>query len=123
VEFVEAQLLEMRQKRGAEEKKLSVKGARQKEKLYSRTWETFAYTIVTAILEDLVNAIVGPKAAPSQRVHFNEQKQERSLASRRLCTESKLLLRQRGRGKTKTMMQTESRCQTIHYRIYVIWSN
>ena len=42
-------------------KQLSVKGARLKEKLYSRTWETFAYTIVSAILEDLVNAIVGPK--------------------------------------------------------------
>ena len=26
-----------------------------------RTWETFTYTIVTAILEDLVNAILGPK--------------------------------------------------------------
>jgi len=75
-----------------------------------RTWETFTYTIVTAILEDLVNAILGPKAAPSKEVIWNErveiathglvevvaweQKQERSLASRRLYTESKLLLRQ-----------------------------
>ena len=63
----------MRLKRGAEEKKLSVKGARQKEKLYSRTWETFAYTIVAAILEDLVDAIVGPKAAPSRKVEWNER--------------------------------------------------
>jgi len=73
-----------------------------------RTWETFTYTIVTAILEDLVNAILGPKAAPSKEVIWNERveiathglvevvawEQERSLASRRLYTESKLLLRQ-----------------------------
>ena len=63
VEFVEAQLLEMRKG-----KQLSVKGARLKEKLYSRTWETFAYTIVSAILEDLVNAIVGPKAALAKEI-------------------------------------------------------
>ena len=67
VEFVEAQLLEMRKG-----KQLSVKGARLKEKLYSRTWETFAYTIVSAILEDLVNAIVGPKAALAKEIKWNE---------------------------------------------------
>ena len=41
--------------------------------MYSRTWETFAYTIVAAILEDLVDAIVGPKAAPSRKVEWNER--------------------------------------------------
>ena len=42
VEFVEAQLLEMSHKRGSEEKKLSVKGAQQKEKLYSRScWKKY----------------------------------------------------------------------------------
>ena len=38
-----------------------MKGARQKERVYSRAWETFAYSHVAAILEELVNAIVGPK--------------------------------------------------------------
>ena len=56
VELVEQQLLEMHKG-----KQLSVKGARQKEKVYSRAWETFAYSHVAAILEELVNAIVGLK--------------------------------------------------------------
>ena len=68
MEFVEQQLLEMHKG-----KQLSVKGARQKERVYSRAWETFAYSHVAAILEELVNAIVGPKAAPSQKVKWNEQ--------------------------------------------------
>ena len=56
VEFVEQQLLEMHKG-----KQLSVKGARQKERVYTRAWETFAYSHVAAILEELVNAIVGPE--------------------------------------------------------------
>ena len=68
MEIVKAQLLEM-----YKGKQLSVKGARQKERVYSRAWETFALSHVVAILEELVNAIVGPKAAPDKEVKWNEQ--------------------------------------------------
>ena len=68
MELVEQQLLEMHKG-----KQLSAKGASQKERVYSRAWKTFAYSHVAAILEELVNAIVGPKAAPSQKVKWNEQ--------------------------------------------------
>ena len=70
LEFIDQQFVEMRKGRGAEGKKLSVKGAWQEEKLYSKAWKNLAVAHVTAILEDLVKTPRHPGGQQDDKINL-----------------------------------------------------